>query len=86
MLMISLMPLAATAQTVPNMYPAKCIAQFIKDKLGIDLFPTDTTKQRIKKPLNLKKDTSNLKKSKSDSVFVNHDKKIKERVLKSWKY
>jgi len=86
MLMISLMPLAATTQTVPNLYPAKCISRFIKDYMGIDLFPTDTTKRKIKKPLNSKKDTCNFKRCKSDSVFVNHDKQIKEQILKTWKY
>lgn len=85
-IIISLMPFATTAQTVPNLYPAKCIARFIKDHIDINLFAADTTKKQIKKPLNLKIATSGLKKSKSDSIFINHDKEVKDRILKIWKH
>lgn len=82
--MMALMPLIVPAQTVPNLYPMQCISRFIKNHTGINLFSRDTIPKRITKPAANKKDAS--KKSKPDSVFINRDREIKERVLKMWKH
>lgn len=82
--MMALMPLVVPAQTVPNLYPMECIARIIKNHTGINSFYRDTIPKRITKPAANKKDAS--KKGKPDSIFINRDREIKERVLKTWKH
>jgi len=70
------------AQTVRPVWPAKSIAMTLADLKKSCYQDISAVSKRKRKPMKYER----KKQIVSDSVFINRDKKLKDNVLKTWKY
>lgn len=69
------------AQTVPPIWPAKSISMTLDVRKNCS-HDTSAIPKRKRKSVKYARKNQNV----SDSVFINLDKKLKDSVLKTWKY